>query len=506
MKRFDKGYIYSALLSDLLGSLVILFFLMEEIMLESETPPVGLLSILPGILGAFAVIYLCFITYRILYYMTSGYQLTEKEIKCNRGVLYRRRSVLEYKNVHAINKKQTLLHRIFGIAVLTVDSGSTNTFHQAEITIIEKSRTVDALVNELNALKESGVRTAEGATEEVLLSEDDSLYRFTSKSKMLYTLINIASTAFFTALLGVMTIIVLGICKLILQLDSLGTWGQYFLFAFMITLGSMLLFSFFSFVGCMIHSFVGYHKFNITKRGNDIQISYGLLERHTNTFSYNRIKAVKISQGIVQRMLGFASIKLEVIGYTTNTGKDNSAELGVLVPFCKYNEIGDILSKVLPGFIPEKKQTRAVAFFPFVSWFVLILGIVSGVVLIEALLPMLIFKVSSSVVAAVICSVIGSAAVVLLFKILSAVLSYQNNGIAVTNGKITAYYGGFTKNITVFNAKNLIAAESVTTPLREKAGISSLVMHIKTNAITNEIKVHIQQDSLSEEIEQLLTL
>ena len=108
-------------------------------------------------------------------------------------------------------------------------------------------------------------------------------------------------------------------------------------------------------------------------------------------------------------------------------------------------------------------------------------------------------------IAAVIYAVIGTAVVILLVKALSAALSYQNNGIAIHNGRITAYYGGFTRNITVFMAKNLIAAENVTTPLRKKSGITSLVMHLKTNALSNEIKVHMQKDKLSEEIEQLLT-
>ena len=506
MKKFDKGYIYSSLLSDLFSSIVIAFIFLKDFFLNEETNPEDIVAATPVFIIAFTVIYLFLLVYRILYYKTSGYELTDKEIKCNRGVLFRKRSVLEYTKVHAINKKQNIIHRIFGIAVLTVDSGSTNTSHQAEITIIEKAKTVDALVNELNTLKEGGIRTA-ASKEEVLLSDKDSLYRFTSKKKLLYTLINIASTSFFTALFGVLAITVIGICKLLLQLDALGTWGDYFLFAILITVGAMLLFSAFSFIGCMIHSFIGYHNFTITKRGNDIQISYGLLERHTNTFSYDRIKAVKITQGLLQRMLGFASIRLEVIGYTNNTGDDNkNADLGVLVPFCKYNEIDEILGKVLPDYIPDKKQTKSVSYFPFISWFSLILAIVAGVVLLQAVLTMLIFNASSSVTIAIILAVIGVGAIILAVKALSAVLSYQNNGLAISGGKITAYYGGFTKNITVFLTRNLIAAENVTTPLRKKAGITSLVMHLKTNALSNEIKVHIQDDKLSEELEKLLIL
>ena len=506
MKRFDKGYIYSSLLSDLFGSIVVVLIFLKDFFLDDESNPEDIAAAIPIFAVAVVVIYLCFIVYRILYYKTSGYELTEKEIKCNRGVLFRKRSVLDYKKVHAINKKQNLFHRICGIAILTVDSGSTNTSHQAEITIIEKAKTVDALLDELNALKEGGTRTAEDTKEEVLLCDQDSLYRFTSKKKMLYTLINIASTAFFTALFGVLAIIVIGVCKLMLQLDALGTWGQYFLFAVLITVGAMLLFSAFSFVACMIHSFVGYHKFTIAKRGNDIQISFGLLERHTNTFNYDRIKAVKISQSLVQRMLGFASIKLEVIGYTNDQGNDNNTELGVLVPFCKYDEIAEILGKVLPDYIPDKKQTKSVSYFPFVSWFALIFGIVTVVVLLQATLPMLIFNVVSSVIAAVTFAAVGVGAIIFIVKALSAVLSYQTNGLSISNGKITAYYGGFTKNVTVFMARNLIAAENVTTPLRQKSGITSLVMHLKTNALSNEIKVHIQSNALSEELEKLLIL
>ena len=507
MKRFDKGYIYSSLLSDLFGSLIAVFIFLKDFFLNDESNPEDINAAIPFFVIGLAVVYLCFVVYRILYYKTSGYELTDKEIKCNRGVLFRKRSVLDYKKVHAINKKQNLLHRIFGIAILTVDSGSTNTSHQAEITIIEKSKIVDALLNELNVLKEGVARNVESTQpkDELLLSDEDSLYRFTSGKKMLYTLINIASTAFFTALFAVLTIIVLGICKLMLQQNFLGTWGQYFLFAFLITVGAMLLFSMFSFIGCLIHSFVGYYKFKITKRGNDIQISYGLLERHTNTFSYDRIKAVKITQGLVQRMLGFASIRLEVIGYTVNSGDDDkNAGLGVLVPFCKYDEIDEILGKVLPDYVPDKKQTKSISYFSFISWFALILGIITSVVLLQATLPMLIFNVSSSVMVAVALAIVGVGAIILAVKALSAVLSYQNNGIAINDGKITAYYGGFTKNVTVFMARNLIAAENVTTPLRKKAGITSLAMHLKTNALSNEVKVHIQEDKRAEEIEQML--
>ena len=509
MKRFDKGYIYSSLLTDFFYSIVMGFIFLKDFFLNEESNPEDIAAAIPFFVVAFVVIYLCFIAYRILYYKTSGYELTDNEIKCNRGVLFRKRSVLDYKKVHAINKKQNIIQRIFGIAVLTVDSGSANTSHQAEITIIEKNSVVDALLGELNSLKENGVRSADSEkdTEEVLLSDKDSLYLFTSGKKMLYTLINIASTAFFTALFAVLTIIVLGVCKGMMQLDFLGTWGQYFLYAVLITVGAMLLFSIFSFIGSIIYSFVGFYGFTITKCAGNIQISYGLLEKHTNTFSYDRIKAVKITQGFVQRLLGFASIRLEVIGYTVSSGDDNkNAGLGVLVPFCKYNEIDEILGKILPDYIPSEKQTKSVSLFPFVSWFLLIFGSIAGITLAGTVAVMSVLNAPSVAIYAVAFAIAGLVAIVILVKLISAVLAYHTNGIAVDDGKITAYSGGFNKSITVFMAKHLAAVENVTTPLRKKRGIESLVMHLKTNEHSNEIKVHIQRDTLSYELENMLTL
>lgn len=507
MKRFDKGYIYSNLLSDLFGSIFVLFAIFGSFISDEETTREEIVSRIPIFAIAFVVIYVAFTVYRILYYKASGYELTQTEIKCKRGVFFRKNSILDYKKVHAINKKQNLIHRIFGIAVLTVDSGSTNTAHQAEITIVEKNTTVDFLLRKLNALKENGEVEIEEfpEKEEVLLSESDSLYNFTSKKKMLYSLISILSTAFFVAVIGVLCISVIGICKLVIKQNFLGTWGEYCLYSVLITAGAILLCSLFSFLTTVIYSFVGYYNFTVTKTRNDIQISFGLLEKHTNSFNSERIKAVKISQGLIQRMLGFASIKLEVIGYTNESGED-SMEQGVLVPFCKYEEACEILGRILPDYVPDTKQSSSVSFFPFVSWFFLIFGSIAAVTLASAVAVLLILGVPTGISLTVLFSGFGVAVIVILIKLLSSVLAYQTNGLAVSNGKITVYCGGFNKTITVFMNKNLIAVEDVTTPLRHKNGITSIVMHLKTNAFSNEVKLHIQKESLLDELETNLTL
>ena len=70
MKRFDKGYIYASLLTDLFSSIVIFFLFLQELFVDEDASPEQLIAAIPWFVLAIGVIYLCFIAYRIMYYRT----------------------------------------------------------------------------------------------------------------------------------------------------------------------------------------------------------------------------------------------------------------------------------------------------------------------------------------------------------------------------------------------------------------------------------------------------
>ena len=497
MKKFDKRYIFYHLFSDFFIVLVLAFTFLSDVIfvVSEETEEITAVNYqaIPYAVLIFAAIYLIFAVYRILYQRFSGYELTDTDLRCKRGVLFRKSSVLEYRKIHAINKKQNIFHKLFGIAVLTVDSGSTNTAHQAEIIVVERGAVVDALLDELHSLREGGVRGEVPKETKTLITDGDALYKFTSPKKFLYSAISIATTAFFVAAFGIITILLIGICLAVLKLDFLGVLGEYALWSVIILLGATLLSSVFAFIGTIIQSFVGYYNFKIEKKDNDIIISYGLLERHTNTFSYDRIRGVKITQGLIQRALGFAEIKLEVIGYMSESDGNNAVMLGVLIPFCKYSEISEILDKILPEYKPEERESRSPKLFPYISWFSLILGTVTVLTLLSTIIPLAILKVDALYIGIASAVIVVVALITFLMKLASSLLAYNTAGITANEKKITAYSGGFIKQITVLKTRDLSSVEEVTTPLRARAGITTAVLHMRTNSTSNEVKVPIQE-------------
>ena len=66
MKKFDKGYVYSSLLSDLFGSLVVAFIFLKDFFLSEESNPEDIIAATPVFIIAFLVIYIFLIIYILI--------------------------------------------------------------------------------------------------------------------------------------------------------------------------------------------------------------------------------------------------------------------------------------------------------------------------------------------------------------------------------------------------------------------------------------------------------
>ena len=521
MKRFDKAYIFYHLITDIFLTIAVGFVFSDFLIIEDEAGElVGINNtVLPFFIVGLVLVYAAFIVYRYLYYRTSEYQLTDTQIICRRGVIFRKRSMIECSRIHAINKRQNLIHRLFGIAVLTVDSGSANTANQAEVMIIEKARTVDLLLADLHSLRDGGTKldtppVVDGKMgenpknftgEEVVLSESDSLYTFNSAGKLLYSLINGVTALICLVILSALASIVLSVIQAFVTLEFLSTFGGRLIGMILVMLGITLAVSILALIISIIQSFVSYYGFKVVKKGDEIVITYGLFETHTNTFRLDRIKGVRVNQGIVKRMLGFATISLEVIGYTADEENDKVTS-GVLVPFCKYSDVNQIVSRILPEYESLSRQTSAVSFFPFISWTGLVLALVFVPLAAVVLADLLIFKVSSDIIIGVTLAILGVGLLIFLANLVDELINYKTAGVAIDGDKITLYNGGLSKAVTTIHAKNLVAIENVTTPKRQKKGITTLILHLRTNALTNEVRVDIQSAELVERLEGMLVL
>lgn len=502
MKKFDKGYLFYRLVCDFFVLLFFSFWLLSALYNDVEEAAYLNGEFFIRLLIIFAVVYVIKTIYNVLYWQFSRYEIGETEIKCRRGVLYRKLSVLEYSKIHAINKKQNVIQKIFNIAVLTIDSGSANTGYSAEILIIEKSSTVDKLIGLIKE-KQSG-KTYD--TPKLLEDPIDNLYEFDSRLKLIYSaLMTVLSLVMMLAAIVVLAGLI-GTAALVYA--KLGSGGFEVLKYFIIALIAVPVICLISFVFGLIGAHLRFYKFKLYKNENGVTISYGLLSRNTDTFSYKRIKGVVIKQNIIQRLFGFCTVNIEVVGFTVGgDGEQNSGgnASDVLLPLCKMKEVKETLGKILPDYTPDDAEFKAKRLTPFLIlkcliplFTAVILSIVGGIL----------YTLKASDLITLIDGFFGiyfavlavNVAIIVAAILIHALLEKHNTGLSFSGDKITAYNGGFTKKCYVIRNENFIALESFTTPMHQKLDAYTYKIHFYTNALSNEVPVKYLNGGLEESL------
>ncbi len=507
MKKFDKGYFYYSLVSSLFSAVFITFFafsyfMPDELLKNSKASIIAAIAV-----SIYIVVYIALTVHAYFYVKTSGYEMTADEIKCKHGLIFKKTSILSFSKIHAVNKRQGIIQKLFNIATLTVDSGATSNAFKAEIIIYEKTEVVDLLVKKIKALQQGEDFNEETQIQQAQQDNNQNLYSFTSKLKVFYSLLTLAGSLFFVLILIVLGAIGLFVATFILRQLTPSSMLEILLISLLISAILLIGLSILSMIGGIIASFIGYHNFTVTKTKSDIEISYGLLVRQTNTFKFSKIKAVKISEGPLKRLFGFASVGLEVVGYGNDFNSDNENQKtanGVLIPLCKRKDLKTVISSILPEYVPEEITSRSKSYPSFIMWPCLIITIIFALALLITEAVLSAASVSVAVMQAIAVWTACAYPLFIAACLLLSLLSYKNAGITISDNKLTAQNGCFIKTTTVIRKKDLIAIEDITTPCRKRRSIYSYKIHFFTNALTNTVTVKNLDGNTANRLEALL--
>ncbi|MEN2452809.1 PH domain-containing protein, partial [Bacillus sp. JR_15] len=125
-----------------------------------------------------------------------------------------------------------------------------------------------------------------------------------------------------------------------------------------------------------------YANFTAKRKGKDIIITRGLIERHQMTIPLARIQAVKIKENILREPFGFATVMLVSAGGSI-TEKETSS---VLFPLIRKKKINELLSQFTDDYhlapeaelkkVPKRSLKRYLISFGFVP---LLVGVILSV-------------------------------------------------------------------------------------------------------------------------------
>lgn len=294
----------------------------------------------------------------------TKYQITDRHVNVNSGMIFRRQRQARIDRVQAIDIAQPLVARIFGLAELrfdVADSGSAamslafiklSQAQELRNTILARAAglkanqeakptgaPVDAspLVNPVNAggaqpaVSENGELVGPDATSPGLADQTRSL-----ADERVVAVVPLGRLIGSLLLRPVTVFVVLGVVALTVSMATFEGFRPVYLLPAFLGAGGLM----------WNHINNGYN-FKAATSADGLRLSYGLLDTRHQTVPPGRVQAIKVSAPLLWRGMGWYRVSVNVAGIGGGSS-DDAEERSVLLPVGTYEDVLAVLSVVLP--------------------------------------------------------------------------------------------------------------------------------------------------------------
>jgi putative membrane protein len=322
------------------------------------------------------------ILYGVVAWFRFRYGFVGDDLVVCEGVLQRKESTIPIAKIHAVDSTQGIVQRIFGVVKLEVKteaSGSQATLKaitQEEATRIRvRIRAGKKPVEEGQSAAGLASTSTSPETSEVSEIADnpapiDAEFRLTPRQIGLAGATS-GELGFFFGLMAWMFSQVQGtaiervtdwLVAVEIQGEVAGVGSEAatmspIVIGFLVVVGL-----FFSWVGSILWAAVRYGGFSVVRRGQEIVVTRGLLEKEQVTIRADRVQALRFEESVIRQFFGYGTLYVETAGHSEEKGA-----AAYLHPFVHRRQMRQMVRELLPRFDVEvaycKPPRRAIPRF-----------------------------------------------------------------------------------------------------------------------------------------------
>jgi len=115
----------------------------------------------------------------------------------------------------------------------------------------------------------------------------------------------------------------------------------------LITLTGLLLIFIIGLIFSIIGSVIIFYGFTLSRRGEDLHRSYGLLTHRASSLPRRRIQVLEVEEKMLRRLFGLATLRADTAGSHREHEDDNEGR-DVLIPIVRRSEVDELLPVVFP--------------------------------------------------------------------------------------------------------------------------------------------------------------
>jgi putative membrane protein len=310
--------------------------------------------------------------YAAFRYFTTRYAFADDELVIRSGLLFKNERHVRYSRIQNIETVRNPLHRAFGVAEVRVETGG-GTEPEARLQVLSlpavdemrrrvfegKQRSTGAAVGAGGAetgppLREQRGDEATGPAPEAVTEPQRVLVRLGIRDLVVFGLVQNRGGLVIAAVLGLLWEADLfdwdfgnatNIRRLIVLAHESGWFGNWQVAVLVTLLGLFVAFLVVGRVLSIGWSIVRLYGFTLTRSGNELKTSCGLLTKIHGVIPMSRIQLVTVRQAPLQRAFDRVEVRVQTAGGDTNASPSREW----LAPVLRRDAVDALLAEVLPG-------------------------------------------------------------------------------------------------------------------------------------------------------------
>ena len=295
-------------------------------------------------LGIGGIIIFLFIT-GILSWYRFTYRVENRELRIEYGIFVRKKRYIPQERIQTIDVSAGVIQRLFHLVKVQVETAGGGNDADAILTAITASEAEELKSVLLNPSTDNeNVDDAGGKKEEIY-------FKLARKD-----LLVAASTS------GGIGVVLSAALAFLVQFDELIPYEALFKefekvvrfgFVFFMLVAVIVLLA--SWLIAIAGTVLKYANFTVIKKGDELMISRGLLEKRHLTIPLQRIQAIRISENLIRQPLGLATVYVESAG--SSSGKEDDFST-MLFPVVKKSSIESLIGMFAPEYQCEQEIHR----------------------------------------------------------------------------------------------------------------------------------------------------
>jgi putative membrane protein len=264
------------------------------------------------------------------------YSIEGTTLKVNEGLFVRKKVTVPKNRVQSVDITAGVIQRLFGLVSVKVKTAG-NDEAAVDLTAV-KSEEARLIVETLR-----GETAYDGSVSEFNAGDTSSAVYSISMNQLLAAG---ATSGQIGVILSVLITISSQFDDMIdieAIIDTIDQWAPFLVNSSLLIVVTAVLGTW---VFAILGTIITYYNFILVRREKELVVRYGLLKTKQVSIPYNRVQAVRFSEGILRQPFGYGALYVESAGQ----GDERQQSSCIIAPFIHVSEIDRVLSEILPGF------------------------------------------------------------------------------------------------------------------------------------------------------------